>query len=80
MPSGGGFVVFQRRASRPRLQRQESFAEELWMYRVTLQTKPTDGVELAVANQDLGRILALVSRLQLHNPSVQVNYVPEPQP
>jgi len=27
------------------------------MYRVTLQTKATDGVELCVPNQDLGRVL-----------------------
>lgn len=46
------------------------------MYRVTLQTKATDGVELCVPNQDLGRVLALVTRLQQLNPSFEVNYVP----
>lgn len=47
------------------------------MYRVRLQTTPTDGVELSVPNQDLGRVLALVNRLQLLNPSFQVRYAPE---
>jgi hypothetical protein len=49
------------------------------MYRVTLRTKPTDGVEITVPNQDLGRVLALVNRLQIVNPSIQVKYTPEPQ-
>ena len=47
------------------------------MYKVTLRTKPTDGVELSVPNQDLGRVLALVTRLQMLNPSFQINYVDE---
>jgi hypothetical protein len=45
------------------------------MYKVTLRTKPTDGVELSVPNQDLGRVLALVNRLQMLNPSFQIDYV-----
>jgi hypothetical protein len=49
------------------------------MYRVRLQTTPTDGVELSVPNQDLGRVLALVSRLQMLNPSFQVLYTAEQQ-
>ncbi len=46
------------------------------MYRVTLQTTTSDGVELSVPNQDLGRVLALVSRLQMLNPSFEVRYMP----
>lgn len=44
------------------------------MYLVTLRTKPTEGVELSVPNQDLGRVLALVNRLQMLNPSFEVSY------
>jgi hypothetical protein len=46
------------------------------MYRVVLRTKPSEGVELCVPNQDLGRVLALVNRLQMLNPSFQVDYAP----
>ncbi|HZQ37001.1 MAG TPA: hypothetical protein VFD32_13810 [Dehalococcoidia bacterium] len=46
------------------------------MYRVTLQTRESDGVELRVPNQDLGRVLALVNRLQMLNPSFRVAYTP----
>jgi hypothetical protein len=46
------------------------------MYRVTLQTKPTESLELQVPNQDLGRVLALVCRLQNLNPSFEVRYTP----
>ncbi|HZU75598.1 MAG TPA: hypothetical protein VFA70_02470 [Dehalococcoidia bacterium] len=46
------------------------------MYRVTLQTRPSESVELRVPNQDLGRVLALVTRLQLLNPSFEVSYTP----
>jgi len=49
------------------------------MYRVMLQTKATDGLELSVPNQDLGRVLALVNRLQMMNPSFQVSYSPVQQ-
>lgn len=49
------------------------------MYLVTLRTKATQGVELSVPNQDLGRVIALVNRLQLLNPSFQVSYTPVPQ-
>jgi hypothetical protein len=48
------------------------------MYRVTLQTREGDGVELRVANQDLGRVIALVNRLQHTNPSFRVAYAPLP--
>ncbi len=51
-------------------------AEERRMYRVTLQTRESDGVELRVPNQDLGRVLALVNRLQMLNPSFRVAYTP----
>ncbi len=50
------------------------------MYSVTLQTTPTDAVQLSVPNQDLGRVLALVNRLQFLNPSFQVRYMPLKQP
>ena len=46
------------------------------MYRVRLETTSSDAVELSVPNQDLGRVLALVNRLQALNPSFQVRYTP----
>lgn len=46
------------------------------MYQVTLRTRPNEGLELNVPNQDLGRVLALVVRLQALNPSFQVSYTP----
>lgn len=63
-------------AERPGVGRRDVGAEERRMYRVTLQTRESDGLELRVPNQDLGRVLALVNRLQMLNPSFRVAYTP----
>ena len=47
------------------------------MYRVTMQADGTDQLQLRVANEDLGRILALAARVQRLNPALQVAYAAE---
>ena len=47
------------------------------MYRVTMQKNPSERLSLRVANQDLGRFLALAARLQFLNPGFEVTYTPE---
>lgn len=47
------------------------------MYRVTMQLSPSEYVSLRIANQDLGRILALAGRLRFLNPGFEVTYTPE---
>lgn len=63
-------------ANRPRSDAQAAGEEERRMYRVMLQTRESESVELRVPNQDLGRVLALVNRLQMLNPSFRVAYTP----
>lgn len=47
------------------------------MYRVTIQKNPSERLSLRVANQDLGRFLALAARLRFLNPGFEVTYTPE---
>ncbi len=70
------FALRARRPGIPSAGNRMAGAEERRMYRVTLQTRESDGVELRVPNQDLGRVLALVNRLQMLNPSFRVAYTP----
>lgn len=44
------------------------------MYRVTMQVSPTERMSVKVANQDLGRVMALAARLEFLNPGFEVTY------
>lgn len=47
------------------------------MYRVTIGVSASEQISLRVANQDLGRVMALAARVQMLNPGFEVSYQPE---